>query len=77
MERYGQTRRKVIYLYSGEPPAPGEGILGISINVDTADLERGRADYVTNSVQDPDNLDACGRYCSISPNARRAGFRRP
>lgn len=75
IKTYGQTKRKVIYLYSDDPPAPGEGILGISINVDTADLEGSRADYVTNSVQDPDNLDACGRV--LLDIAQRAESRLP
>src|SRR5436190_15561343 len=42
----GETTRRIIYLYCGDPPAIGNSILGISINVDSADLGGCRAAYV-------------------------------
>jgi hypothetical protein len=57
----GITGRKIIYLYSGEPPAIGSGVLGISMNVDIADLGGSRTDYIQKSIQSPDNPDALAR----------------
>jgi hypothetical protein len=57
----GKTTRKIIYLYSGEPPPVGDGVLGISIDVGVADLAGSRADYVQKSVQSPDNPDVLAR----------------
>ena len=59
--RCGKTSRKIIYLYCGGPPSIGDGILGIGINVDTADLGGSRADYVQKSVQSTDYPDALAR----------------
>ena len=55
----GETARRIIYLYCGETPPTGEGILGINMEVDTDDLSGPRADYVqksTQSIDDPDPL---------------------
>jgi TIR domain len=57
----GKTTRKIIYLYCGEPPAIGNGALGISIGVDIADLAGSRAAYVQKSIQSPENPDALAR----------------
>ena len=59
--RSGRTTRKIIYLYCGEPPTIGDGILGIGINVDVTDLGGSRADYVLKSVQSTDYPDALAR----------------
>jgi hypothetical protein len=61
MAKSGKTTRKIIYLYCGEAPSIGDGILGISINVDVADLGGGRADYVQKSIDSPDNPGALAR----------------
>jgi hypothetical protein len=61
MARSGRTNRKIIYLYYGEPPSIGAGVLGISINVDVTDLGGSRADYVLKSVQSTDYPDALAR----------------
>jgi hypothetical protein len=57
----GDSKRRIIYLYSGEPPAIGDGILGISLNIDTSDLEGTCADYTKRSVQTIDNPDTLAR----------------
>jgi hypothetical protein len=59
--KYGIAGRKIVYLYSGEPPAIGNGVLGISMNVDIADLGGSRTDYIQKSIQSPDNPDALAR----------------
>jgi hypothetical protein len=61
ISKYGMTGRKIIYLYSGEPPAIGNSVLGISVNVDITDLGGSRADYVQKSIQSLDNPDALAR----------------
>lgn len=71
----GKTTRRIIYLYCGEPPAIGDGILGISIDVDVADLAGSRADYVQKSVQSPDSPDALAR--ALLDIANRAESRLP
>lgn len=53
-----QTTRRIIYLFSGETPPTGEGILGINIDVDTDDLSGSRAEYVKKCAQTPDDPDA-------------------
>jgi hypothetical protein len=55
--RYGSTARKIIHLYSGKEPPTAEGILGISIDVDTSDLAGVRSDYEKKCVQSPDDPD--------------------
>jgi hypothetical protein len=76
VEKSSKTTRKIIYLYCGEPPAVGDGILGISINVDVADLGGGsRADYVLKSVQSSDNPDPLAR--ALLSIADRAESRLP
>ena len=57
----GETSRRIIYLFCGETPPTGEGILGINIEVDTDDLSGSRADYVTKSVQSVEDPDALAR----------------
>jgi hypothetical protein len=71
----GQTTRKIIYLYSGEPPTIGEGILGVSININTTDLGGSRADYMQKSIQTPDNPDTLAR--TLDDIAKRAESRLP
>jgi hypothetical protein len=72
----GDTTRRIIYLYSGdEPPAVSTGILGISINIDPADLGGNRTDYVRKSIQTPDNPDALARV--LDDIAQRGESRLP
>ena len=59
--KLGQTTRRIIYLYADEHPSIGDGILGISINVDCADLGRNRADYMQKSIQSPEQPDVLAR----------------
>lgn len=58
--KLGQTTRRIIYLCADEHPSIG-GILGISINVDCADLGRNRADYMQKSIQSPEQPDVLAR----------------
>jgi len=71
----GKTTRKIIYLFSGEPPAVGDGVLGIDMHIDTTDLEGTCADYVKKSVQTVDNPDALARV--LDDIAKRAESRLP
>jgi TIR domain len=59
--KFGQTTRRIIYLYSGEPPSIGDGILGIGIGIETGDLEGTRDDYMKKSIQTADNPDTLAR----------------
>jgi TIR domain len=59
--RSGSTARKIIYMYSGNEPSIAEGILGISIDVDTSDLAGLRSDYQKQCVQSPDDPDTLAR----------------
>jgi hypothetical protein len=61
ISRLGKTTRRIIYLYSGEMPSIGDGILGIDINIDTVDLAGPRANYIRKSIQSPDNPDTLAR----------------
>lgn len=59
--RSDKITRKILYLYCGGLPSIGDGILGIDINVDVADLGESRSDYVQKSVQSTDNPDVLAR----------------
>lgn len=73
----GQTTRRIIYLFSGETPPTGEGILGISIDVDIDDLSGSRADYIKKSVQTPDNPDALAGVLLDIANRAESRLPRP
>src|SRR3984893_16111855 len=57
----GRTTRRIIYLYCGEPPSIGDGILGIGISIENGDLEGTGDDYIKRSVQTVDNPDTLAR----------------
>jgi hypothetical protein len=57
----GRTTRRIIYLYCGEPPSIGDGILGIGISIETGDLEGTRDDYMKKSIQTVDSPDTLAR----------------
>jgi TIR domain len=59
--RYGQTTRKILYLYCEEPPSIGGDILGISIKVDAQDLSGICDDYVRKSIQTTEEPDLLAR----------------
>ncbi|UFZ04920.1 toll/interleukin-1 receptor domain-containing protein [Bradyrhizobium ontarionense] len=71
----GETSRRIIYLYCGETPPTGEGILGINMEVETDDLSGPRADYVAKSAQSVDDPDALARV--MLDIAERAESRLP
>lgn len=66
----GETKRRIIYLYSGEQPSIGVSVLGISINVDSGDLAGSRVDYEQKCRQLPDDPDSLARvYLDIASRA--------
>jgi hypothetical protein len=73
--KFGQTSRRIVYLFCGDTPSVGDGILGISINVDGGDLAGTRADYLRRCAQSPDNPDALARF--FHEIANRAESRLP
>ena len=73
--KFGQTSRRIVYLFCGDTPSVGDGILGISINVDGGDLAGTRADYLRKCSQSPDNPDALARF--FHEIANRAESRLP
>jgi len=75
LRNWGKPTRRIIYLYADQHPSIGDGILGISIKVDCADLGRNRADYMQKSIQSPDQPDVLARVFYDIANCVEAGSR--